>query len=133
MRKILLFILVIAITTVLIFKYQVFYKNSYDSGSHNMETKLDIEKWGNNALIYQKPYIRLNMIDDVVKNHISKGLDKEEVIKILGKPTDTPYFREYDLVYWLGEEKSFISIDSSWLVIELNNKNKISGYKLVTD
>ena len=60
--------------------------------------------------------VRLGMADRLVAQDTLRGKARSEVIKRLGKPSDEGYFREWDLVYWLGPERSYISIDSEWLV-----------------
>ncbi len=40
---------------------------------------------------------------------------------MLGVPPVTGYFRGYDLVYRIGNERGFFSIDSEWLVVKFTN------------
>lgn len=40
---------------------------------------------------------------------------------LLGEPDDTPCFRDYPMVYHLGQERHPFGIDSQWLVIRLND------------
>lgn len=43
---------------------------------------------------------------------------KEEIIQLLGEPTEPAYFVEpNNIVYYLEPERGFMSIDSEWLVI----------------
>jgi hypothetical protein len=51
---------------------------------------------------------------------------------LLGVPPPTPYFREYDYVYWLGPERGLFSIDSEWLVVKLQNDVVVAA-EVVTD
>ena len=51
---------------------------------------------------------------------------------MLGEPPDTGYFKQYDLVYWLGDERGFFSIDSEWLVIRIDDGRVIEA-EIVTD
>ncbi len=99
----------------------------------HMSISFDQSQWKNEEQITEEPYIRLQMIKDVMDNHLSRGLSRDQVIAKLGQPTETPYFRDYDLVYWLGAEPGLISIDSKWLVIKLDSQNAVADYKLVTD
>ena len=77
--------------------------------------------------------VRIRMIDDLVTNHDLTGLSRDSVITLLGEPPHTAYFRDWDLVYWLGPERGFISIDSEWLVIGFDNTNKVAIYQVVRD
>jgi hypothetical protein len=40
-------------------------------------------------------------------------------VALLGEPPKTEYFKEFDLVYYLGPERGFMGIDSEWLVLKL--------------
>lgn len=43
-------------------------------------------------------------------------------MELLGDETNTDYFKEVNnIVYYLGDERGFISIDSEWLVIMFDN------------
>lgn len=77
--------------------------------------------------------VRIRMVDDLVKRNPLKGMGRAEVLKLLGEPDKTVYFKEWDLVYWLGPERSFLPIDSEWLVIRLNKENLVKEYAVVTD
>ena len=60
-------------------------------------------------------------------------MTREQVIAIVGEPDKTEYFRDFDMVYWLGPERGFMSIDSEWLVFRLDDQNRVSEYKIVRD
>lgn len=81
-----------------------------------------------------KPYVRLEMADDLIASQSLLSKTKDEVIALLGEPEKSGYFKEYDLVYWLGPERnSFISIDSEWLVIKLDERGRVKDYLLKRD
>lgn len=75
----------------------------------------DSVRWRDTAL---PAAVRLQMADDLIRTHRLDGLHRDEVVALLGEPPKTPYFKEYDLVYLLGPERGFISIDSEWLVVK---------------
>lgn len=79
-----------------------------------------------------EPYIRLEMADDLIASQSLLNKTKDEVIVLLGKP-ENGYFKAYDLVYWLGPERSWLSIDSEWLVIKLDEKGQVKNYLLKRD
>jgi len=58
------------------------------------------------------------MADDLVENKKLLGLTRQEVAARLGERPKTEYFKNFDLVYYLGPERGFISIDSEWLVVK---------------
>jgi hypothetical protein len=86
--------------------------------------------WRNDAEIGAG--VRQSMADGLVANHSLIGRTREEVVEMLGEPPNTPYLKRYDLVYWLGDERGFISIDSEWLVIRIVDGRVIEA-KIVTD
>jgi hypothetical protein len=77
--------------------------------------------------------VRIRMVDDLLRRHRFEGMTRQQVTAILGEPDKTEYFREWDLVYWLGPERGFISIDSEWLDFRLDGLLKVRDYRIVTD
>src|ERR1700731_3445901 len=65
------------------------------------------------------------MADDLVSNKKLIGLARQEVVARLGEPPKTEYFKEFDLVYYLGPERGFISIDSEWLLLNLGPDGRV--------
>jgi hypothetical protein len=51
----------------------------------------------------------------------------------LGEPKPQDFFVDYDLVYVLGPERGFISIDYEWLVINLDGAGHVNDAEIVTD
>ena len=76
--------------------------------------------------------VRLRMVDDLLKKHNLIGMSKEEIDKLLGVPPKTSYFKKYDYVYRLGQERDLIPIDSEWLVIKFEN-GKVAAACLTRD
>ncbi len=52
---------------------------------------------------------------------------------MLGEPPPPEYFRDWDMVYRLGMERGFISIDSEWLVIRLGTNGRVTESRIVHD
>lgn len=78
--------------------------------------------------------VRLRMVDDFLNQHDVIGMPKTKIIDLLGDSDNTSYFKNYDLVYCLGQEtESYFGIDSKWLVFEIDELNKISSFQFVTD
>lgn len=96
--------------------------------------KFDAEKWADPKLVEHKPYIRLSMIADLTENYITRGQGKAEVLELLGEPTDTEYFADHDLIYWLGPHQTmFTSVDSVWLVIDFGEADEVIDYQVISD
>ena len=77
--------------------------------------------------------IRLRMVDSLLRKYDLSGNTKAEILALLGEADNTGYFRNYDLVYRLGAERGFISIDSEWLVFRLDTNNTVKEYRIVRD
>ncbi len=61
------------------------------------------------------------------------GLTRAEVVDKLGEPAPTKYFQEFSMVYILGAERGLISLDSEWLVLNLDTSGHVSDASIVTD
>ena len=81
----------------------------------------------------QENDIRIRMVDSLLRNYELRGKTRAEILALLGEPDNTGYFREYDLVYRLGAERGFISIDSEWLVFRLDTNDTIKECKIARD
>jgi hypothetical protein len=77
--------------------------------------------------------VRIRMVDDLLRRHSFRGMTRDEVAGILGEPAATGYFRDWDMVYWLGPERGYISIDSEWLVFRLDGQKKVTDCRIVRD
>ena len=76
---------------------------------------------------------RLAMVDDVLERGILRGASRDSVERLLGPRDKTDYFRDWDLVYWLGPERSMFGIDSEWLVVRFGADGRVSDARIVTD
>jgi len=76
--------------------------------------------------------IRVRMVDDLLRHHRLVGMRRVQVDKLLGVPPPTPYFSEYDYVYWLGPERGPFGIDSEWLVLRCQQDIVVAA-EVVTD
>jgi hypothetical protein len=77
--------------------------------------------------------VRIRMVDDLLRRHSFRGMTREQLTAIVGEPDKTEYFKDWDLVYWLGPERGFMSIDSEWLVFRLDSQKKVTDYRIVRD
>jgi hypothetical protein len=75
--------------------------------------------------------VRIRMVDDLLRRHAFRGMTRDQVTGIIGEPDKTEYFKDWDMVYWLGPERGFISIDSEWLVFRLDDQKKVTDYRIV--
>jgi hypothetical protein len=77
--------------------------------------------------------VRIRMVDDLLRRHNFRGMTRDQVTAIAGEPDTTGYFKEWDLVYWLGPERGFMSIDSEWLVFRLDRQKIVTDSRIVRD
>jgi hypothetical protein len=95
--------------------------------------KFERSVWLDSAATYGKLQLRGCMVDDLRRRHSFRGRTRAEVVALLGEPRPTGYFDEYDLVYWLGPERSAVAMDSEWLAIRLDKVGRVTEHQLVTD
>lgn len=77
--------------------------------------------------------VRQAMADRLLARRTLVGKTRAEIVDLLGEPPPTEYFKEWDLVYRLGMERGFISIDSEWLVLRLGTDGRVAEARLLTD
>jgi hypothetical protein len=80
-----------------------------------------------------KEGVRLGMADQLIADGTLLGKARAEVVDLLGEPPPTGYFADWDLVYWLGPERGYISIDSEWLVLRLSAEGRVIDNRIVRD
>ncbi len=95
------------------------------------------EEWLHGTNAAQLHFPRLGMSDDLIEKRTLQGMEKKEVLAMLGEPAkkDIQWSKNdrFDLLYWLGPERGFMSVDSEWLGIIFDKTGKVSQYKLVRD
>jgi hypothetical protein len=90
----------------------------------------DSTGWNDDAQVEEG--IRLAMADRLVARGTLHGKTRAEVVDLLGEPVPGGHFREWDLVYWLGPERGYMSVDSEWLVLRLAD-GQVCEYRIVHD
>ena len=76
--------------------------------------------------------VRLLMARSFLETHPPVGRTRDLIVALLGEPDDTPYFREYQMVYHLGPERGPFGIDCEWLVLRVEN-GVVSEARIVVD
>ena len=76
---------------------------------------------------------RFYMLDSITKK--IQEMTRNEVIELLGDPTNTDYFMTDDkhLVYVLGPQRGYFRIDYEWLTINFNKDGIVNDYSIATD
>ncbi|MBO0991847.1 hypothetical protein [Bacillus sp. SD088] len=83
------------------------------------------ERWLNN------PDERVYMIDDLLTCYKLAGKSREEIVHLLGEPTVKEEVNS--IIYYLGTERGLIKLDFEWLVISLNDHDKVIKNRIKTD
>ena len=76
---------------------------------------------------------RVEMVGSLIRSGRLNGLTSPQVLRLLGDPSGDGYFRDWDMVYWLGRERGLFGIDSEWLVIRFGRDGRVSEYRLQRD
>jgi hypothetical protein len=77
--------------------------------------------------------VRLEMADRLLARRTLVGKTRAQVVELLGEPPPTAYFTDWDLVYRLGPERGYFSIDSEWLVLRLGADGRVMDNRVVRD
>ena len=97
------------------------------------ERRFTQARWNDTTSAFGPKAVRGCLVDDLLRRENLRGRTRAEIVDLLGEPTKTEHFRDYDLVYWLGPERSLMSIDSEWLVFRLDAAGRVIEHRLVTD
>lgn len=87
--------------------------------------------WQDKKAVAQE--MRIRMVDDLLQSRNFRGMTRAQVTAILGESDQTAYFSDWDMVYWLGPERDWFSIDSEWLVLRFDDSKKIAEFRIVRD
>jgi hypothetical protein len=96
-------------------------------------TQFNPTQWNDPNLSADPTYVRLCMVDDLLAKYLLLGRPQAGVVELLGTPEPQNGFADYDMIYVLGPERSFISIDYEWLVIKLDAAGHVNEASIVTD
>ena len=125
-------IALLVLTVALWQAYRAARRQLSESRCDGHETFIQSE-WMDTTKAFGRLAIRGCMVDDLLEQHELRGMPRAAVVALIGEPPPTGYFKEYDLVYWLGPERGLIGIDSEWLVIRLTKDKRVAEAQLVTD
>lgn len=76
---------------------------------------------------------RVSMVNALLLTYELNGASRREIVALLGPPTATDYFSEWDAVYWLGDERGLFRIDSEWLVFRYDREDRVAEYAVLSD
>ena len=90
----------------------------------------DSSQW--KSVVRSDDYSRQDMVGSLIWSDTLAGTTRSAMLTLLGPDCECAYFKEWDLVYWLGPDRSFLSLDSEWLVVRFDNAGHFAD-ALVTD
>lgn len=71
---------------------------------------------------------RICMVDDLLRTHRLVGLSRQELENLLGKPNDLESAQtKSEYLYYLGPERSYLSVDSDWLDVIFAHDKVVSA------
>lgn len=73
------------------------------------------------------------MVASLFEQHPLRGMDRAEVVSLLGPPTPTDKWDGAEMIYVLGPDGGLFAIDHEWLLIELDDHDRVSSYRVVSD
>jgi hypothetical protein len=76
---------------------------------------------------------RAEMVDDLMRAHPLNGLHRAEVMTLLGPPTRTDKWQDWQMVYVLGPKRGFLGIDDEWLLLRLDGSGVVIEHRIETD
>ena len=107
----------------------VFY---FEDSVNHME--FDSTIWKETPAEHSLDSVRLRMVDDFLDQYDVIGMSESQIFNLLGNSDNTSYFKNYDLVYCLGQEtESYFGIDSQWLVFETDELNEVTAFQILRD
>ncbi|MBU3146931.1 hypothetical protein [Clostridium sp. CF012] len=75
---------------------------------------------------------RVLMVDNLLKDNKLEEKNKEDILTLLGKPTKSEKTSN-TIIYYLGSERSLISVDSESLFIYFDKKEKCIKSEIIID
>src|SRR4030095_3738359 len=76
---------------------------------------------------------RYRIADHLVGSGRLIGMSKSDVVGLLGPPADADKFTDHGLVYVLGPERGWISIDYEWLLVDFDSAGRVNSAVVVSD
>jgi hypothetical protein len=88
----------------------------------------DPAKWKDDAMAEEG--VRIRMIDDLLSKYKLQGMSRAEIVGLLGESDDKTGWGDWNMVYCLGPERSWISLDQEWLLLRLDKEQKVTEFEV---
>jgi len=106
------------------------YKRELTREEYYTPTAFDPAQWKDGELVGDG--VRIRMIDDLLARHELVGMTRDEVIALLGLPSER-FTEEPVLTWYLGNERSAFSIDSEWLSLTVGDGDRVTEKRVWAD
>jgi outer membrane protein assembly factor BamE (lipoprotein component of BamABCDE complex) len=73
------------------------------------------------------------MMPSLLRKHPLKGMARNQVIALLGEPSDTQKWPDANLIYVLGNDGTSIPIDNEWLLIKMGKDGRVVSWRRAKD
>ena len=74
--------------------------------------------------------IRADMVEDLLERYRMRQWTRHQVIELLGEPTPTGKWADWELIYALGTRRGLTGGERRWLLIDVAG-DRVSGYQVV--
>lgn len=98
--------------------------------SGDREREFDQARWRNADLAGRE---RAKMMPSLLRTHPLKGMARDQVIALLGEPSDTQKWPDANLIYVLGNDGTYMPIDNEWLLIKLGEDGRVVSWRRAKD
>jgi hypothetical protein len=75
---------------------------------------------------------RADMVDDLLRRYRLAGWTQRQVLNLLGPPTPTDKWEDWELIYVLGPQSGLLRVDHEWLLIDVRG-DRVVGYQVTHD
>lgn len=113
------------------YRYEIFQLDSPFNEMAFDQSVWDADRrWGEN------PDARINMrafmIDDLMSNHLRKGMTKAQVVSLLGESKLLEYPGSNRFAYYLGFSCGFLCMDPDFLAVDFDRQDKVISFHVVS-
>lgn len=76
--------------------------------------------------------LRQRMLADLLR-HPLVGLPRDSLERMLGPAPMVGFFGAWDMAWWLGPSRRYVSLGSEWLVVKFDSTGRVARYAVLPD
>ena len=76
---------------------------------------------------------RADMVDDLVSRYRLRGRSYVQVVNLLGPPTRTDRWPDWELTYALGPRRAWLAGNREWLLLDVDRAGRVIDYQVTHD